>query len=332
MPPRFPLPDAPVSSDAVLSDVLARGDVIIGRVAARYAKITRDPTLGQDDYYQHGVMLLLEYVAGHRPETMAMLASEQNHLEKFVQVFCQRRMGDLWDTTQAEGRDASKTWNVDATARSADDSCHDHAGSVMDSIHNHEIDYASVDRVDQYRDGLRPLARRVIEVLLNPPQALQESFLKQRTKRAYGEVKIVASQERYGVSRMNLEPREGYGSTGYTITWEGSLAEGVIETSHGNMTVSDETDMWRLEFEFNLVVLSDGHRGEYEQLTVRPTPACFDLKALARYLSAAKGKRIPNCHVAQAWVEATARYHALFGGDPASEPTAGPGRLVEAVA
>ena len=41
MPPRFPLPDAPVSSDAVLSDVLARGDAIIGRVAARYAKITR---------------------------------------------------------------------------------------------------------------------------------------------------------------------------------------------------------------------------------------------------------------------------------------------------
>ena len=179
----------------------------------------------------------------------------------------------------------------------------------MDSIHNHEIDYDSIDRVDQYRDGLRPLARRVIDVLLNPPQKLQESFLKQRTKRAYGEVEIVAPRGRYGQARMFLEPREGYGSLGWSVTWEGPLVEGVIETSHGNMTVSDETDLWR------------------------PTPACLDLKALAQYLSATAGKRIPNCQVAQAWVEATTRYHALFGGGPQPPAhTTDPGRLAEAVA
>lgn len=332
MPPRFPLPDAPVSSDAVLSSVLVRSDDIIGRVAARYAKITRDPCLGQDDYYQHGVMALLEWVAGHRPETRAMLASTENHLEKFVQVFCQRRMGDMWETTQAEGRDAGKTWNVDTQPGSVNSrSGSGETSNVMDRINNHEIDYASIDRVDQYRDGLRPLARQVIEVLLNPPQALQESFLAARTKRAYGAVTLVASQARHGLSRMILEPREGYAATAYQITWEGPLVEAVIETSHGNMACSDDTDMWRLEFEFDLVVLSDGHHGEYEHQTVRPTPASFDLKALARYLSNVKGKRIPNCHVAQAWVEATARYHALFGGGPVPQPT-GPGHLVEQVA
>ncbi|KKN96727.1 hypothetical protein LCGC14_0163710 [marine sediment metagenome] len=329
MPPKFPLPDAPVSSDAVLSDVLSRSDIIIGRVAARFARITRDPSLCQDDYYQYGVMVLLEWISGHRPETLAMLASDENHLEKFVQIFCQRRMDDMWETTRAEGRDAGKTWNVNNEISDRPDG----RGQIgyMDTLNNYEVDYASIDRVDQYRDGLRPLARRIIDVLLNPPAALQENFLSQRTKRAYGDVEIVASQERYGLSRMNVEPREGYTSTGYTITWEGPLAGGVIETSHGNMTVSDDTDMWRLEFEFKLIVLSDGYHGEYEQLTVRPTPACFDLKALARYLSGVKGKRIPNCHVAEAWVEATTRYHALFGGDLVTEPT-GPGRLVEAVA
>ena len=331
MPPRFPLPDAPVSSDAVLSDVLSRSDDIIGRVAARFANITRDPTQAQDDYYQHGVMALLEWIADHRPETVAMLASTENHLEKFVQVFCQRRMGDMWETTQAEGRDASKTWNVGTQPLEDRNGDGDKGTCMMDRINNHEIDYDSIDRVDRYRDGLRPLARRIVDVLLNPPQVLQESFLAQRTKRAYGEVTLVASRERYGLSRMSLEPREGYGGTSYTITWEGPLAEGVIETSHGNMTVSDDTDMWRLEFEFDLIVLTDGHGGEYEHQTVRPTPASFDLKALARYLSAVKGKRIPNCHVAQAWVEATARYHALFGGGPVAEPH-GPGRMVEAVA
>lgn len=330
MPPRFPLPDAPVASDAVLSDVLARGDVVIGRVAARWARITRDPALGQDDYYQHVVMLLLEYIEGHRPETLAMLASTENHLEKFVQIFCQRRMSDLWETTQAEGRDAAKTWNLETQPMDKGASSGG-STSMMDSVHNHEIDYASIDRVDQYRDGLRPLARRVIDVLLNPPAVLQKSFLKQRTKRAYGAITLVSSRLRYGLSRMSLEPREGYNSTSHQITWEGPLADGVIETSHGNMTVSDETDLWKLEFEFGLLVLTDGHDGEYEHQTVRPTPASFDLHALARYLSSVKGKRIPNCHVTEAWIEATERYHALFGGGPVPEPT-GPGRLAKAVA
>ncbi len=332
MPPRFPLPDTPVSSDAVLSDVLVRSDVIIGRVAARFARITRCPMLGQDDYYQHIVMLLLEWVGGHRPETLAMLASDQNHLEKFVQVFCQRRMRDLWETTTAEQRDAGKTWSGSQYATPDSWDAGGGLNSVLDEIHHHEVDYDSIDRVDQYRDGLRPLARRVIDVLLNPPPKLQESFLKQRTKRAYGAVRIVCPGGRYGTSRMDLEPREGYGSLGWRITWEGSLAHGVIETSHGNMTVSDDTDMWRLEFEFALIVLSDGHTGTYEHLTVRPTPACFDLKALAHYLSEVKGQRIPNCHVAQAWVEATARYRALFGGDPVPERKPDGGTLAEAVA
>lgn len=184
----------------------------------------------------------------------------------------------------------------------------------------------------RYCDGLRPLARRVVEVLLWPPAGLRESFLAARTKKSYGVVAIVAPERRYGHSRMDLKPREGYGTLFWTVDWEGPLRKGVIQTSHGDMTVSDETNLWKLEFGFPLVILTDGHTGEFEHITVRPTSACFDLKALAKFLSDESGKRIPNQRVQKAWVEAKARYAALFGIDHGDAPEPAPGRHAVEVA
>lgn len=326
MPPRFRLPTTPVPEDEMLSEVMLRAERTIIRAAGRYLKITPDPALDTDDYYQHMSMLLLEYVTSHREQTAAMLSDENpNYLEKFVSQFCQRRMRDLWEMTLADRRNQALTFNASSHTQSK---CGVPGRDTMletmasDQAVTRPTDPRSARLVDDYLDGLRPLARDIMAALLKPPEDLQESFLAGRTKVAYGQVKIVAPERSYGQSSMILTPREGYNAFIWTVGWEGPLRHGVIQTSHGDMTVSDETDVWKLEFGFPLLVLSDGHEGEYEHKTIRPTPACFDVKAMARYLSKTRVRPVPNCHVQVAWVEAQARYRALFGlpEEPGPQP------------
>ncbi len=323
---RFSLPGTPVPDDALLNEVMQRGHAILVRYANRYAAITNDPMHEAEDYYQHASILLMDHVADDREAAWAMLEGDENHLERFVSTLCQRRMRDLWETTTAERRSASLTINASAHSAPTLGGIAGRRESMLEILaftQGPQPDPDSAERVTNYCDGLRPLARRVVEVLLWPPAALHRSFLAARTKKSYGAVQIVAPERRYGHSRMDLKPREGYGTMFWTVDWEGPLRHGVIQTSHGDMTVSDETDLWQLEFGFPLLVLTDGHTGEFEHLTVRPSAACFDLKALASYLSKETGKRIPNQQVRIAWIEAKARYAALFGGDPdaAPEPT-----------
>ncbi len=329
---RFTLPDTPVPDDALLNEIMTRGHAIIVRYANRYAAITGDPMLQAEDYYQHVSILLLDYVGENRDEAYSMLGGDESHLERFISILCQRRMRDLWETTQAARREASKT--VNASGHATIDAQRSTASflEVLACDQGPHMDPESAERVVSYCDGLRPLARRVVEVLLWPPAALQQAFLQARTKKSYGAVSVVSSRQPYGHSHMDLKPREGYGTLFWTVDWEGPLHRGVIQTSHGDMTVSDETDMWKLEFAFPLVVLTDGHDGEFEHLTVRPTSACFDLKALASYLSKETGKRIPNQRVQKAWAEAQARYTALFGDSPVAEHEPDPGTLAVEVA
>lgn len=326
MPPRFSLPSTPVPEDAMLSEVMLRAERTIVRAAGRYLKITPDPALDTDDYYQHMSMLLLEYVTSHREQTAAMLSDENpSYLEKFVSQFCQRRMRDLWEMTLADRRNQRLTFN--ASGHNQSDRGPGHTGTMLeiaasDKAVTRPPDPRSARLVDDYLDGLRPLARDIMATLLKPPEDLQQSFLAGRTKVAYGHVKIVAPARPYAQASMILTPREGYNAFVWMVGWEGPLRHGVIQTSHGDMTVSDETDVWKLEFGFPLLVLSDGHEGEYEHKTIRPTPACFDVKAMARYLSKTRTRPVPNCHVQVAWVEAQARYRALFGlpEEPGPQP------------
>ena len=334
MPPRFRLPATPVPEDAMLSEVMLRAERSIIRAAGRYLRITPDPALDTDDYYQHMSMLLLEYVTSHREETAAMLSDENpNYLEKFVSQFCQRRMRDLWEMTLADRRNQAITFNASGPYNTRSQG-NEHRGTMLetaasDHAMKRPADPRSAKLVDDYLDGLRPLARDIMLTLLEPPSELQEVFLAGRTKVAYGQVKIVAPERSYGQASMILTPREGYNAFVWTVGWEGPLRHGVIQTSHGDMTVSDGTDMWKLEFGFPLLVLSDGHDGEYEHKTIRPTPACFDVKAMARHLSKTRARPVPNCHVQVAWTEAQARYRALFGL-PEDGPGPGPGTQVAA--
>lgn len=327
---RFSLPATPVPDDALLNEVMQRSHIILVRYANRYAAITNDPMHEAEDYYQHISILLMNHVANDREAAGAMLKGDKNYLERFVSTLCQRRMRDLWETTKAERRNASRTVQASGYSLDANEfNGNGHQESLLENLvfaHGPQLDPDSAERVSNYCDGLPPLARRVVEVLLWPPTKLQESFLAARTKKSYGAVQIVAPERRYGHSRMDLKPREGYGTMFWTVDWEGPLRHGVIQTSHGDMTVSDETDLWMLEFDFPLLVLTDGQTGEFEHLTVRPSAACFDLKSLARYLSKETGKRIHDQEVRRAWMEAKARYAALFGGDQDRTPEPTPKR------
>lgn len=328
MPERFNLPDTPVPEDALLNEIMTRCHHTLVSYAHNYANQTRDAMFEAEDYYQHISMLLLEYVTKKREEAQAAVASrDDHHLERFVSLLCNRRMGDLWETTTAYKREARRTVNASGfPARLSDQPGISSYLEIVACDQGPRLDPDSAGRVTNYCEGLQPLARRVVETLLQPPQKLRKAFLAARTKLSYGVVEIAAARRSYGLSRMDLRPREGYGSLFWQVTWEGPLRKGVTQTSHGDMTVSDETDLWRIDFGFPLMVLTDGHVGEFEHKTVRPTRASFDLKALAHYLSTESGKLIPDCQVRRAWTEAMARYTTLFGGGAGDDPEPAPGR------
>lgn len=263
-------------------------------LAEKYAKQCPSPNTEAEDLAQVVWVKLLDWLQdpAHQ-ETAEGLLEAPDQAVKFMQTFSKCRICDYLDLWFGGIRDARRTLHASQSFKTHDDPdyCPGIVGldkvrvtgyALTERVHKHSRNSAALCIADIKSECLRPLARTLLDYLIDPPAWLRESFWESRLEIRRGSARIDLGSEEH---TLTLEPEQEQQRT-LKAYFSGKLA-GSLDTSIGPATVTDYRNRpLLLSFGCGLLVKLKRRslRGSFTWETTKATTAVLDEKIMADFL------------------------------------------------
>ena len=201
-----------MNPETVFQFLFDRSEAAVVAMATRYSRsCSPGPLTDIDELIQSVWAKLWEWVTKNPVDSQA-LCTPADDAVKFINRFAQCKLHDQLDAARAGNRDVRMTKNA---------SYETPTGATLLELADHGHSDAHLDMIlDDIREGLPEAPKRILDLLVNTPAYIRESFLESRTKLLQGSCQLVAAGGQHGTGLIVLQDEEGKTRR---ISWEGPL-------------------------------------------------------------------------------------------------------------
>jgi hypothetical protein len=277
-----------MNPEEVFQFLFDRSKPAVMSLAARYSRsCSPGPLTDVEELIQVVWTKLWEWVTKNPVDSQALCTPADDAL-KFISTFAKCKLHDQLDMARASNRDVRMTKNASGETAT---------GATLLELADHgQLDASLGQMLDDIRDSLPEAPKRILDLLVNTPAYIRESFLESRTKLSEGPCQFVKADGRYGTSTLALHNESG---DPVRISWEGPLEAGMLDTDAGRARVSNGGPDVIMDLPAGLLIQLpradlDSNResvwGEWIQETVQPSQAVLDERIWADYLGWSQSK------------------------------------------
>ena len=293
-----------MNQEAVFQFLFDRSEPAVIVMATKYSNSCSPcPLTDREELIQTVWTKLWEWVTKNPVDSQALCTPTDDAI-KFIRIFAKCKMHDQWDMSHAGNRDVRMTVHASGETPS---------GSTMLELADHgHLDSHLNSMLDDIRQGLPEAPRRILDLLVDTPAYIRESFIESRTKLLQGSCQLMAAGGPHGAGLLVLHDEKGKTRR---ISWEGPL-EGLVETDAGRMKVTHGGLTSILDLPAGLLIEirldqpDEGVWGEWLQEVVMPSQAVLDEPIWADYL----GWSVSKVHYARRDLQRAVK--AFLGPDP----------------